>query len=202
MTASAPIPAEVAGRMSNPPTASEAPGAQAPTQARADTARPTLRSQIAENPLMSFFCLLIVALLAAAIASPHFRIDDLILRIDDLNLRIDDTIHYIDRTNHRIDDTNLRIDDTNRRIDRLEARMVAEFEKVDARFEKMDERFEKMDERFEKMDERFEKVDERFDAVEAGLHELDRKLTALIAALRATDDVNAAMEGRLGDASG
>ena len=195
MTASAPIPAEVAGRMPNPPTASEAPDTRAPTQAQAAAARPTLRSQIAENPLMSFFCLLIVALLAAAIASPHFRIDDPILRIDDLNLRfddtnlrIDDTNHRIDETNHHIDRTNLRIDRTNLRIDRLEARMVAEFEKVDARFEKMEERFEK--------------VDERFDAVEAGLHELDRKLTALIAALSVTDNVNAAMEGRLGGASG
>ena len=114
--------------MANPSdTASEASTEPAPAPARAGAAiaaRPSLRAQVAENPLLSFFGLLIVALLAAAIASPH-------IRIDDINIRIDET-------NERIDDTNERIDDTNERIDRLEARMDARFDKVDARFDALE----------------------------------------------------------------
>ena len=48
-----------------------------------------MRAQIAENPLLSFFGLLIVALLAAAIASPHIRIDDTNARIDRLEVRME-----------------------------------------------------------------------------------------------------------------
>ncbi len=113
MTTSAPIPAvETAPRMANPSdTASEAPTEQAPARTGAETvARPRLRDQIAENPLLSFFGLLIVALLAAAIASPHIRIDD----------------------------TNARIDETNERIDRLEVRFIEFERRVEARFDKLE----------------------------------------------------------------
>ena len=94
--------------MANPShTASEAP----PTQARAATvARPSLRAQVAENPLLSFFGLVIVALLAAAVASPNIRISDTNGRIDRLE-----------------DKMGAGFSDTNGRIDRLE-------DKVDARF--------------------------------------------------------------------
>ena len=106
-------------------TASEASTEQAPARAGAATAaRPSLRAQVAENPLLSFFGLLIVALLAAAIASPH-------IRIDDINIRIDDT-------NARIDETNARIDETNARIDRLEARFIEFERRVDARFDALE----------------------------------------------------------------
>ena len=144
MTTSAPIPAaEVVPRMVNPSdTASEAPTEQAPARAGAATvARPSLRAQAAENPLLSFFGLLIVALLAAAVVSPHIRIDDI----------------------------NQRIDDTNERIDRLEARMDARFDEVDARFDKL----------------------------EAAVEEINLKLTALIAHLNATAEVDNAIAGRL-----
>ena len=127
MTTSAPIPAaEAASPMVNPSdTAPEAATDQAQARAGAATVvRPSLRDQVAENPLLSFFGLLIVALLAAAIASPH-------IRIDDINIRIDDT-------NRRIDETNERIDETNERIDRLEAKVDARFDRVDARFDKLE----------------------------------------------------------------
>lgn len=127
MTTSAPIPdAEAAPPMVNPSdTAPDASTAQAQARAGAATVvRPSLRAQVAENPLLSFFGLVIVALLTAAIVSPH-------IRIDDINVRIDDT-------NRRIDDTNARIDETNARIDRLEAKMDARFDKVDARFDKLE----------------------------------------------------------------
>ena len=137
MTTSAPIPAaEAVPHMADPSDiASEAPTEKAPARAGAATAaRPSLRAQAAENPLLSFFGLLIVALLAAAVASPHVRIDD----------------------------TNGRIDDTNERIGRLEARM-----------------------------------DARFDKLEAAVEEINLKLTALIAHLNATAEVDDAMAGRL-----
>lgn len=127
MTTSAPIPAaEAASRMANPSdTASDA--STEPPQARAGAAtvaRPSLRAQVAENPLLSFFGLVIVALLTAAIVSPH-------IRIDDINVRIDDT-------NRRIDETNARIDETNERIDRLEAKMDARFDKLEAAVAEID----------------------------------------------------------------
>ena len=111
MTTTAPIPAaEATPRMANPSdTASEASTEPAPARAAA-AARPTLRDQVAENPLLSFFGLLIVALLAAAIASPHIRIDD----------------------------TNDRIDETNERIDRLEAKMEARFDELEAAVAEID----------------------------------------------------------------
>ena len=127
MTTSAPIPAaEAASRMANPSdTASDSSTERAQARAGAATVvRPSLRAQVAENPLLSFFGLLIVALLAAAIASPH-------IRIDDINVRIDDT-------NRRIDDTNRRIDETNERIDRLEAKMDARFDKLEAAVAEID----------------------------------------------------------------
>ena len=136
MTTSAPIPAaEAAPRMANPSnTTVEAPTEQAPAQARAATAvRPNLRAQVAENPLLSFFGLVIVALLAAAVASP-----------------------------------NIRINDTNRRIDRLD-------DKIDARFVEMDA---------------------RFDSLEAAVGDINLKLTALIAHLNATSEVDNALAGR------
>ena len=120
MTTSPPIPAaEAAPRMANPSdTAPDASAEQA--QARAGTAtvvRPSLRAQVAENPLLSFFGLVIIALLTAAIVSPHIRIDDI---------------------NIRIDDTNARIDRLETKVDRLEAKVDARFDMVDARFDKLE----------------------------------------------------------------
>ena len=114
MTTSAPIPAaEAAPRMANPSdTASEAPTEQAPVRASAATvARPSLRAQVAENPLLSFFGIVIVALLTAAIVSPHIRIDDTNERIDRLEDKVD-----------------ARFDGVDARFDRLEA-AVAEIDR-------------------------------------------------------------------------
>ena len=124
MTASAPIPAEAAPRMANPPTAPQAPDAEAPSQARTAASRPTLRSQVAENPLLSFFGLLIVALLAAAIAGPQIRINDTNDRIDRLEARMTAEFEKIDKR----------------------------FEKIDARFEKIDARFDAIEARLDELD--------------------------------------------------
>ena len=194
MTAPAPIPAtEVARHMPNPPdTAPKAPSTPA---AHITAAASTLRSQAVENPLMTLFCLMIIALLSAAIASPHIRINDTNARIDRLDARM---AAGFDKVDARFDDLEADIDT---RFDKVDAR----FDKVDARFDDLvadiDTRFDKaeadIDTRFDEVDARFDKVDARFDEVDAGFDELNLKLTALIAELRATDDVNATIEGRL-----
>ena len=111
MTTSAPIPAPgtVPSMANRSDTASEAPPAQARVRATA-AVKPSLRSQVAENPLLSFFGLVIVALLAAAVASPNIRIND---------------------TNRRID----RLED---RLIEFEEKVDARFDKVDARFDKLE----------------------------------------------------------------
>lgn len=73
---------------------------------------------------------------------------------------------------------NARIDDTNDRITRLE---------------------ERMDARFTALEEDFAALEEDFAALEEGVAEINLKLTALIAALNRTDEVDAALEGRLID---
>ena len=77
------------------------------------------------------------------------------------------------------------------RITRLEDKIDTRFAQVDARFAAQDE---KIDARFDSQDE---KIDARFDSLESDVAEINLKLTALIAALNATDTVDAALEGRL-----
>ncbi len=92
-------------------TAPEAATDQAQARAGAATmVRPSLRDQVAENPLLSFFGLVIIALLTAAIVSPHIRIDD----------------------------TNARIDRLEAKVDRLEAKMDARFDKLEAAVAEID----------------------------------------------------------------
>lgn len=67
---------------------------------------------------------------------------------------------------------------TNIRINRLEDRVDAGFAAQDAKFDKIDAKFDELDAKFD---------------------EMNLKLTALIAKLNATDDVDAALEGRLID---
>ena len=123
----------------------------------AAAARPTLRAQVAENPLASFLGAVIVALLVSMLATSNIGID---------------------RLGDRIDHLGDRIDRQGDRIDRLE-------DKVDAGFAAQDAKF----------DDRFDELDAKFD-------EMNLKLTALIAKLNATDDVDAAVEGRLTDRAG
>jgi len=102
------------------------PGSPGHTSPRT-AAKPTLRAQIAENPLAGFLGAVVVALLVSMLAT------------------------------------------TNIRINRLEDRMDAGFAAQDAKLDELDAKFD----------------------------EMNLKLTALIAKLNATDDVDAAVEGRL-----
>ena len=89
---------------------------------------------------------------------------------------------------------------TNDRITRLEDKVDAGFTRIDERFaqqdQKLDERFAQQDAKFE---ERFAQLDERFAQQDTKFDEINLKLTALIAALNATAEVEAALDGRLLD---
>ena len=93
---------------------------------------------------------------------------------------------------------NDEVNEIEHKVDALEAKIDARFAvqdaKIDARFAVQDA---KIDARFAHVDARFAHVDARFDSLKSDLGEINLKLTALIAALNATDEVDAALEGRL-----
>ena len=150
-----------APQMTHTPDPVTAPQAQAVVDAvEARPAKPRLRDQIADNPLLSLIGgavvalltilgTLVVALLVFTLTSINDRIDSLGERIDRLDVSLNDRIDRLDVS-------------LNGRIDRLE-----------------------------------DKVDAGFAAQGAQIAELDRKLTALIAHLNATEAVDAALEHRL-----
>ena len=154
MTTPAPIPAtEVPPRMPSPPdTAPNAPPAQ--PQAPAPAAAPTLRSQVVENPLLSFFGLMIVALLAASIAAPNIRIND----------------------------TNQRIDRLDGRMMAGFAEVDAQFDEVDARFDEVDAQFDEVDARFDAVDARLDRLDLKLTALIAKL-DADDEVNAAVEGL-------------------
>lgn len=122
MTAASPIPAaEAAPRMANPSdTTAEAP----PARAKASQGRPRLRDQAAENPLLTLFGTIIVALLVFVLGTTNLRIADINNRFDDINDRFDEVHDRIDETNDRIDETNDRIDRLEDRFASLEQRVI------------------------------------------------------------------------------
>lgn len=91
MTASPPIPAaEATPAMSHPPdtTADTQSERAVPAQAPTSAVRPRLRDQIAENPLLTIFGTVIVALLVFVLGTTNLRIGDTNHRIDRLEDRI------------------------------------------------------------------------------------------------------------------
>ena len=79
------------------------------------------------------------------------------------------------------------------RLSRLEDKVDAGFAAIDARFAEQDAKIAELD---LKLSTQIAELDRKLTALIA---ELDRKLTALIAALNATDEIEAALEGRLLD---
>ncbi|MCY3645005.1 MAG: hypothetical protein OXG41_15610 [Acidimicrobiaceae bacterium] len=128
MTTASPIPAaEVAPRMADPPdTTAETP----PARAKASQGRPRLRDQAAENPLLTLFGTIIVALLVFVLGTTNLRIADINNRFDDVN--------------NRFDDVHARIDDVHHRIDRLEDAMLARFAAQDAKISELDAKIDEM----------------------------------------------------------
>ena len=121
MTASPSIPAtEATPAMAHTPdTAAQALSAQAaPAQAATSTVRPRLRDQIVENPLLTLFGTIIVALLVFVLGTT--------------NLRIGDTHHRIDRLEDRIVSLENRVIDIDLKLTALIAHLNATDEVDDA----------------------------------------------------------------------
>ena len=134
-------------------------------------ARPRLRDQIAENPLLSlavglmlalftFFGTVVVALLIFTLNSFNDRFDRLEARVDRLEEKVD-----------------AGFAEQGARIAELDARLTAQIAELDAR-----------------LTAQIAELDAR---LTAQIAELDRRMTALIAHLNATAAVEAALEHRL-----
>ena len=78
---------------------------------------------------------------------------------------------------------------TNARITRLENRVDAGFERVDDKIDTLDD----------KIDTKFGELDDKISGLDDKISNLDLKLTALIAGLNRTAEVEAALEGSLLD---
>ena len=72
--------------------------------------------------------------------------------------------------------------------------LTTSYDRITRLEDKIDTRFAQVDARFAALDE---EIDARFDSLASDVGEINLKLTALIAALNATDAVDAALEGRL-----
>ena len=87
------------------------------------------------------------------------------------------------------------------RITSLENRLTAFENRVDARFAQIDTRFAAQDAKIEaldtKIDARFTAQDAKIEALDAKIDEINVKLTALIAALNRTEEVDAALAGEI-----
>ena len=71
--------------------------------------RPRLRDQVAENPLLTLFGTVIVALLVFTLGTTNLRISDTHARIDDTNARIDRLENRMDRLEDRVINIDLKL---------------------------------------------------------------------------------------------
>ena len=138
-------------------------------------ARPTLRDQISEHPLLSLvvgFTLALFTFLGTVLAGLLF------FTLNDINDGLDSLGERIDRVEVSLGE----------RIDRLEAKVDAGFAAQNAR----------LTAQIAELDARLTAQIAELDArLTAQIAELERKLTALIAHLNATEAVDAALEHRL-----
>ncbi|MCY3648606.1 MAG: hypothetical protein OXG40_02620 [Acidimicrobiaceae bacterium] len=72
-------------------------------------ARPRLRDQIAENPLLTLMGSIIIALLVFTLGTTNLRINDIHARIDDTNARIDRLEVRMDRLEERVINIDLKL---------------------------------------------------------------------------------------------
>ena len=87
--------------------------------------------------------------------------------------------------------SNVRISETNERMASLENRL-------DNRIERLEDRIERLDGRIERLDGRIDSLSGRIGSLEGTVAGIDRKLTALIATLDKTDEVEGALSASAG----
>ena len=182
------------------------PAIQAPpAQSAAAAARPTLRGQITENPLLTFLGGLVVVLLAAATASPHIRIgdtNDRLDRIEDaigrLNNKIDTDVGRLDnKIDTKFDELNNKIDTEVRRLDnKIDTKFDELNNKIDTEVRRLDNKIDtKFDELDEKIDTKFDRLDKKFDELDDRIDRIELKLTELITALQTSGVIASAGPG-------
>ena len=149
-----------------------------------------VRTNVAENPFVALTTAMLVALLGMLLMSVNSNTDRLDTRIN----RVEDKIEA------RFAAQDAKIE---ARFAEQDAKIEARFASIDQRFEQQDAKFEArfagIDQRFEQQDAKFEALDAKFEALDAKLDDISLKLTALIAGLNATQQVGAALDGRLLD---
>ena len=167
MTSAAPAH-RASPQMTHTPDPAATPQAQvAAPGVGAGPAKPRLRDQIAENPLLSLFGGAVVALLTAL---GTLVVALLVFTLTSINDRIDSLGERIDRLEVSLND----------RIDRFEV--------------SLNDRIDRLEDNIDRLEDN---VDAGFAAQGAQIAELDRKQTALTAHLNATEAVDAALEHRL-----
>lgn len=166
---------EAVPHMTPTPDSATAPQPRAPVSAvKPGTARPRLRDQIVENPLLSLFGAALTLFGTALVALLLFALTSINDRIDGVEARLGERIDRLElRLGERMDRLEARMDRLEARMDRLEAKVDAGFAAQAAQIAELDAR------------------------LSAQIAELDRKLTALVAHLNATEAVEAALEHRL-----
>jgi len=143
-----------------------------------------VRTNVAENPFTAVMIAVVVALLGVLLMSNNSNTDRLDTRIN----RVEDSVV-------RVEDSVVRLEE------KIDARFAEQDAKFEARFASIEQRFEQQDAKFEarfaSIDQRFVQQDAKFEALDEKLDDIDLKLTALIAGLNATQQVGAALDGRL-----
>ena len=196
-----------APQMTHTPDPVATPQADAATSAlEAGPTKPRLRDQIAENPLLSLFLGLTLAVLTflstLAVALLMFTLNDINDGLDSLGERIDgvevslgERIDGVEVSlGERIDGVEVSLGE---RIDRVEVNLGERIDRVEVNLNGRIDRVEvNLNGRIDRLEA---KVDAGFAAQGAHIVETDRKLTALITHLNATEAVDAALEGRLLD---
>ena len=187
-----------------------------PTEARPDSPGPpavhsidppatgraagALRTAVTDNLLVAVFGPLIVLLLGYSLYTTNDRFNEINNRFNEIDNRFNDRFSEIDnRFNDRFNEINDRFAAQDARIDRrfaeMEARINDRFAAQDAR---IDRRFAEMEARIDaKFAAQDARIDARLAAQDAKIDDIRLKLTALIAILNMTDEVDAAVAGEL-----
>ena len=185
MTATTAQPAAEATHMAHTPDPQPVP---APAAAGTGTRRWAALGDMLAPTLLATA---VVGLLIYSLADERNRIDRL---EDTLNTRFAATDAKIDeldtRLSAKIDGLDTRL---SAKIDGLDTRLSAKIDGLDTRLSA------KIDGLDTRLSAKIDGLDDRIDGLDDKLHRIDLKLTALIAALNKTGEVEAALEGRLLD---
>ena len=136
-----------------------APDASTPTSAADAAERPRVRDQIAENPLLSLFGAVIVAVLGSLGA-----------------VTVALLAYTLTTTQSQF------------------AGIQSQFASIQSQFARVQDQFAEVHDRIDRLED---KIDEGFATQGAMIEQINLKLTALIAALNMTTEIDAALEGRL-----